>query len=399
LNFLTKTGTSGLNCSQVFDNGINVGIGTTSPAEALHINGNIRGNQTSGALRIQTGNGFIDIGPKTTLASAFDTDRDAFRFNKKLEVLSGTFTSGISDIVIDPNAADLKFQTAGVTRIYVNSSSGNVGIGTTSPAEALEINGNIRGNLISGALRVQTSSGYLDIGPKSSLTSSFDTDRGAFRFNKQIQVNGGIITSGTSLLPEDMHLKLQTNGLTRIFANSTSGFVGVNTILPSANFHSKGSVRLEDLPSGVITYFIGLDNDGNVYKVRDTESELKEFLEYLIKIVENQQTQIEELQKLIKTTTSKSNSHSSLSNSKIINVSPVPSNGSISVLLDIAEDVQEAKLSLSTVNGSNLKNIILNERQPRIYKILSRDNLRPGTYLLNLHVDGKIIETKRVIFK
>ncbi|PIV48402.1 MAG: hypothetical protein COS19_13995 [Flavobacteriaceae bacterium CG02_land_8_20_14_3_00_34_13] len=396
LNFLTKTGSSGLNCSLIFDNGTNVGIGTTSPSEALHINGNIRGNQNSGALRIQTSTGYLDIGPKNTDNSSFDTDRDAFRFNRMIEVESGTFTSILA---FDPSVVDLKFQTAGVTRIYANSTTGNVGIGTTSPAESLHINGNIRGNLASGALRVQTSSGFLDIGPKSSLTASFDTDRDAFRFNKQIQVNGGIITSANSFLPEDVDLKLQTNGSTRIFVNNSSGFVGVNTILPSANFHSKGSVRLEDLPIKSINFLLGIDNDGYVYKVRNTELELKESIENLINIVEYQQIQISELQNLVQIISSKSNLLSDVGVSKIINVSPNPSTGSVTVLLDIGDDVIDAKLSLNGINGSLLKNIIINERQSGLHKILSRDNLSSGTYLLSLHVDGKIIETKRIIFK
>ena len=58
----------------LYDGSAKVGIGTDSPAEKLHINGSVRGNQ-SGALRISTGNGYVDIGPKNTSYMHFNTDR------------------------------------------------------------------------------------------------------------------------------------------------------------------------------------------------------------------------------------------------------------------------------------------------------------------------------------
>jgi len=42
------------------------------------------------------------------------------------------------------------------------------------------------------ALRVQTDSGYVDIGPQNSAWSHFQTDRNAFYFNKQISIDGNL---------------------------------------------------------------------------------------------------------------------------------------------------------------------------------------------------------------
>jgi len=61
-----------------------VGIGTTAPAETLHVNGAVRGNQ-SGALRINTGTGYVDIGPKNTSIAHINTDRPRFISTKKSE--------------------------------------------------------------------------------------------------------------------------------------------------------------------------------------------------------------------------------------------------------------------------------------------------------------------------
>jgi hypothetical protein len=112
----------------------NVGIGTSTPAEKLHINGSIRGNQL-GALRISTGNGYIDIGPKNTDWAHFFTDRSRYWFSTGLTIETGNIGS------FDEN---LSLQTSGNTRVTILNSNGNVGIGTTTPAQKLHVEGNIR---------------------------------------------------------------------------------------------------------------------------------------------------------------------------------------------------------------------------------------------------------------
>jgi hypothetical protein len=112
----------------------NVGIGTTAPAEKLHIAGNVRGS-VNGALRINTGNGYVDVGPQNTGWSHFNTDRSRFYFNTGITVDTGNIGS---------YDEDLNLQTAGTTRMTILNSNGNVGIGTTNPQEKLEITGNLK---------------------------------------------------------------------------------------------------------------------------------------------------------------------------------------------------------------------------------------------------------------
>lgn len=113
-----------------------VGIGTTAPAEMLHINGSIRGNQ-SGALRISTGNGYVDIGPQNGSFSHFQTDRPNYYFNRKLFIDEG---------IVSSYDEPLYLQAAGLTVMTLNE-SGNVGIGTNSPSNiqgwgrVLDVNG------------------------------------------------------------------------------------------------------------------------------------------------------------------------------------------------------------------------------------------------------------------
>ncbi|OGJ93683.1 MAG: hypothetical protein A2487_02515 [Candidatus Raymondbacteria bacterium RifOxyC12_full_50_8] len=116
-----------------------VGIGTTDPQEALHVIGNVRGNSSGGALRIQTGNGYLDIGPQSTSWAHIYSDRSRFLFNKEVVVNTGKISSYDENLLIraDYNAAETANQ------LYLKT-DGAVGIGTVSPGEKLEVDGNIK---------------------------------------------------------------------------------------------------------------------------------------------------------------------------------------------------------------------------------------------------------------
>lgn len=113
------------------NSGQKFGFGTNNPQELIHLNGNIRGNQ-SGALRINSGFGWVDIGSKNTSWAHFNTDRARYYFDKEIRVNSGYIGS------YDEN---LYLRTSGSTRMTIQNSTGNIGIGTTSPVSwaALDI--------------------------------------------------------------------------------------------------------------------------------------------------------------------------------------------------------------------------------------------------------------------
>jgi hypothetical protein len=103
-----------------------VGIGTNNPQELLHINGAIRGyDSIEGMLRINTGHGFLDIGPKNTGYSHFYTDRSKFYFNKPIYVNSGMIGSYHTN--------NLSLHTHGTARMTILNPNGNVGVGLENP--------------------------------------------------------------------------------------------------------------------------------------------------------------------------------------------------------------------------------------------------------------------------
>ena len=110
----------------------NVGIGTTSPGSyRLKVH---RGDSSSWTARFSNNAGWIDIGPANASWAHIYTDRPKFIFNRPVYSVDDTFSSYDND---------LKLQTAGTTRIFVEKDNGNVGIGTTSPGAKLEVNGSI----------------------------------------------------------------------------------------------------------------------------------------------------------------------------------------------------------------------------------------------------------------
>ncbi|MCK9207371.1 MAG: hypothetical protein M0P66_09695 [Salinivirgaceae bacterium] len=92
----------------VYGPGTRVGIGITTPLESLHINGSIRGNQT-GALRVSTGTGYMDIGPKSTASADFFTDRASYSFDKKLIVKGNLGLGGLNTTVWGANLHILSY--------------------------------------------------------------------------------------------------------------------------------------------------------------------------------------------------------------------------------------------------------------------------------------------------
>jgi len=177
-----------------------VGIGTSSPTTALHVNGNIRStngdfssaensNLTffTGATRQMTvlSNGNVGIG----------TDAPQEKLQVEGNILSqrAMMSTGIFG---STGTSNLSLQTNGTTRLTILSANGNVGIGIT-PTEKLQVDGTILGNEV------------------SSYTGTYNTDNNA-------------------------NLLFKTDGTNRLTVLNTNGYVGIGTQTPEQLMHVEG---------------------------------------------------------------------------------------------------------------------------------------------------------------
>jgi hypothetical protein len=143
LAFYTRlTGNSSAERMRITDAG-NVGIGTLSPSSLLHIAGNARLNWGSSIT-------FHTNASEGTLASI-----GSYAPNGGLRLVGDWSNSTRGPIEF--GAYTNNDGTSWNSRLFIESFTGNVGIGTTTPAERLSVNGNIRSKKI-----IVTQNGWSD---------------------------------------------------------------------------------------------------------------------------------------------------------------------------------------------------------------------------------------------
>jgi hypothetical protein len=155
----------------------NVGIGTTSPTARLHIIGS--GTTGNFALQIQnnakadkiiiTDRGNIGIGT-TAPTQVIDIASSSFYAVGGVAAL-GSITGGLR--IGSVSVYDLSFYAGAADRMWISDTTGNVGIGTTLPAEKLEVVGKIISDANIDIKNGATGSGILAIYEDSDDGANF----------------------------------------------------------------------------------------------------------------------------------------------------------------------------------------------------------------------------------
>lgn len=204
----------------------NVGIGTTSPSGKLTINGG----------------SYIDNidGPNDLVIESTSTVGGGIRLtnntNKNWFIYHGGASSWVGDGGLGFVYSDGVNAASGPKVTFLPS--GNVGIGTTTPAQKLHVVGDIRMGTsgVGSILRINRPSDGADAGNVGFFSSSANSD-----FGLRNGSGGGDIR----LYSNDGSLRFYTGSsfTNQVFRITNTGAVGVGTTSPSEKLHVSGNIR------------------------------------------------------------------------------------------------------------------------------------------------------------
>lgn len=209
--------------------GGNVGIGITAPLGRLDVQGTTARTGTAPTTPSFYVTGTLNSGQTGPAAGNIE-----FRHDNQTQGVGFGYNT-IYQTGSNANQ-ELNLLSRGTSPITLNAyaySTGNVGIGTTTPGNKLEV----YGPASNYPARVGSPDGYLLFGPANTGWSHFVTDRARFYFN-----TGGTFDTG-NIGSYDEDLSLQTQGTTRITVLNSNGNVGIGTATPGFKLH---------VPSGYI---------------------------------------------------------------------------------------------------------------------------------------------------
>jgi hypothetical protein len=219
-NFISTSGNSYLN-------GGNVGIGTTSPNQKLHVNGatqlgDINATTNFNTVALKVVEGTISTGP--TLGSGTVGAQAVLYSNGAFGMYTGVSGTGNTWMQSQRNDAN-----TATYNILLNPLGGNVGIGVTNPSARLHVDGTVRFSSSGDRIFIADGSfGTFELGDIDGVSDE-----------AKIVGNGSnIIISNTG---------------TETLTCSSNNRVGIGTTSPQSKLDvSGGDIEVKDIASGVI---------------------------------------------------------------------------------------------------------------------------------------------------
>lgn len=341
--------------------GGNVGIGTINPDAKLHI--------TDGTEATLANGGFIIAGG-----------------------------IGSNNIVIDDNEIQARFNGVSNT-LNLNPAGGNVFSGG---------NFDVNGTLGFGSVETFSDGGSFTIASNSSINPLDDNSRGlgnaSFRWTDVWALDGTINTSDER---DKKNIRDLTYGLKEIMQ------------LRSVKFNWKDAVNSEDkvgliaqelkkvIPEVVRDYEYKFDETtGKKEKVPTQRMGVMyaDLIPVLIRAIQEQQQEIDALKKATGNTAVTNTvpsvaevnaMHVKLSTASLEQNIPNPLRNNTSIRYNIPADAKNASLLITDVNGKSIKQLTVKAGSGVIN--IDASSLNAGTYNYTLVIDGRTIETRRMV--
>jgi hypothetical protein len=156
--------------------------------------------------------------------------------------------------------------------------------------------------------------------------------------------------------------------------------------VPTANFHTNGSVRLQNLPSGSGD-LLKIDAAGNVY--RDTLNHAA-----LLEEINTLKQELLQLKESLQQMKSGFLSVSPNGRTEMSQNSPNPFSNKTVIKFSLPADHRHAQLKISDIRGNLVKTLNVTNSSSIS---LTNGELNPGTYFYTLIVDGQSVDTKKMV--
>ena len=273
----------------------NIGVGTITPSGNLHVSSGTDGDAKL-IIEADTDDNNEDDNPILIFKQDGGIEESAIeQQHNELHFRNSISTGG--GLVFDVGTASGYENAAEAMRI---TPSGDVGVGTASPAEKIDVQGNIAH---SGQLRSR--------GPNYTFPWMRFADH-EWGNSTVIGAGGNTILGGgefawtaqPNFTTDNETLVLGSDGTISFFTNTQSGWasrinimnltntgrVGINTNAPSTDLDINGQLRIRDIPAGGGSQWLVKDGSGNV-RVQASDRRLKKN----IVSIENSLDKIEKL--------------------------------------------------------------------------------------------------------
>jgi hypothetical protein len=249
-NLSLQTGATPTTRLTILQSNGNVGIGTTAPADLFHVNGIARANQfnavngifnttagtTNMSFNINGANRMTLLAASGNFGIGTATPADLLHVNGNVRANQFNTVNGIFNTTAA--ATNMSFNTNGSNRMTLLS-GGNFGIGTATPARLLTV------MAASPVMNIQTSSGNDPNVRMLRFANSADTPLGSL----ELYGASGEFRLGTSAT---YFPTFYSNGLEAMRIN-TAGNVGIGTTTPSQKLEVAGAIYANGNASSSLT--------------------------------------------------------------------------------------------------------------------------------------------------